>query len=129
MTGAHELVGAAVPGNNATEVGADGIDAVAADGVIAFDDQISGVTFETLNKAAVAAGVVAQPTTGGDRITQLILGRGAATATSSPGGDEVIHHRIESAERYAGHGPEGQQIHKLPAAHSGHITCWRLSHN
>ena len=67
-------------------MGADGIDAVAADGVIAFDDQISGVTFETLNKAAVAAGMVAQPATGGDRIAQLILGRGAATATSSPGG-------------------------------------------
>ena len=54
VTGAHELVGAAVPGHDATQVGADGVDAVAADGVFTLNNQVGGVTFETLYQAPIA---------------------------------------------------------------------------
>ena len=54
MARTHELVGTTVPRHHATQVGADGIDAVAADGVSTFNNQIGGITFEALNQASVA---------------------------------------------------------------------------
>ena len=70
-------------------MGADGVDAVAADGVFAFNDQIGGITLEALYQAAITFGVAGKPATGCDRIAQLILGAGATTAASGLGGDEV----------------------------------------
>ena len=109
-------------------MGADGVDAVTADGVVPFDDQIGGITLETLHKAAVAARVTAQPAAGCDRIAQFVLRTCAASAAGGARRNEVVHDRVKSSQSHPGDRPEGQQIHELPAAHSGHITCWHLSH-
>ena len=51
MARTHKFVGATVPRHHATQVGADGIDSVTADGVSTFNNQVSGITFEALNQA------------------------------------------------------------------------------
>jgi len=62
-------------------VRADRIDAVAADGIFTFNDQISRIPFEPLNKAAVACGVITEPAAKRYRVTELILGTRAPTAS------------------------------------------------
>merc|ERR1712100_528813 len=128
MARAHELVGTTVPGNDATEVGADGVDAVAADGVLAFDDQIGGITLEALYKAAIAFGVTGEPTAGCDGIAQLIFGTGSTAAAGGLGGNEVVRHRIKGSQGDTSDGAECQQIHELPTTHSGHIARGKLGH-
>ena len=68
MARTHKFVGATVPRHHATQVGADGIDSVTADGVSTFNNQVSGITFEALNQAAVAFWMAGEPSTGGDGI-------------------------------------------------------------
>ena len=82
VAGAHEFVGTAVPGHHTAQVGADGVDAVAADGIAALDEQVGGIALETLHQTAVALLVGAQPASGRDAVAELVLGRGAAAAAS-----------------------------------------------
>jgi hypothetical protein len=113
-------------------VGADGIDAVAADGVRALHDQVGGIAFQALDQAAIAFLVGGQPPGGGNDIAELILGGGAAAAAAGLGGNEVVHHRVEGSQGNPCDGPEGQQVHELATAHPRHITVrsarWYLGH-
>ena len=109
-------------------MGADGVDAVAADGVFAFNDQIGGIAFEALYQAAIALGVAGEPAAGCDRVAQLILGAGATATARGLGGDEVIRHWVEGSQGHTGDGAERQQIHELPTTHSGHIARGELGH-
>ena len=109
-------------------MGADGVDAVAADGVFAFNDQIGGITLEALYKAAIAFGVAGEPAAGCDGIAQLIFGTGATAAAGGLGGNEVVRHRVEGSQGDTSDGAERQQIHELPTTHSGHIARGELGH-
>ena len=122
VAGAHEFVGTAVPGHHTAQVGADGVDAVAADGIAALDEQVGGIALETLHQTAVALLVGAQPASGRDAVAELVLGRGAAAAASGLGGDEIAGHGIEGTQGDPGDRSKGQQVHELPTTHSGHIT-------
>jgi hypothetical protein len=109
-------------------MGANGINAVAPDGVGSFHNQISGITLQALNKTAITLGVTTQPTARGYCVAEFIFGTGTTTAPGSPGRDEVVRHWIKRPQGHACDGSEGQQIHELPTAHTGHITGWDLSH-
>ena len=107
---------------------ANGVNAVAPDGIRAFHNQIGGITFQALDKTAITLGVATQPTASGNGVTELVFGTGSTTAPGSPGRDEVIRHWIKRTQGHACDGSEGQQIHELPTAHTGHIAGWDLSH-
>jgi hypothetical protein len=81
-----------------------------------------------LDKAAITLCVATQPAARGDCVSELVFGAGSTTAPGSPGRDEVIRHWIKRTQGHACDGSEGQQIHELPTAHTGHITGWDLSH-
>ncbi len=76
VAGTDELVLAAVPGDHATEMGADRVEADGADGALPFDDQIGGISLEALHQAAVAFGVAGQPAAGHDRNAEVVEGNG-----------------------------------------------------
>lgn len=51
---AHELVGGLVPGHDATQVSAHGVDTEGLHLVVVGDDEVGGITLETLDEGAAA---------------------------------------------------------------------------
>ena len=122
MAGADELAGCCIPGHNAAQVGADGIDAVAADRLIAGDDQVGGVALEPLHQAAITLRMCAQPAAGTNRVAQFIARQNPTCARLGFGRSEKAGHGIERADGHTAHGSEGEQVEQLTAREIRSIT-------
>jgi len=58
---AHEFILSSVPGHNATQMGADGVDAVLLNGAVSGDNEVGGLTLETLGEGAVVGEMGLEP--------------------------------------------------------------------
>ncbi len=79
-------------------MGADGIDSVAADGVITLDDEVRGISFKTLHQASVPFWMAGKPSGRCDGVAQFVFCASSTAATACTGWDEVAHHRIQGSE-------------------------------
>lgn len=85
---AHELVGGLVPGNDATQVSADSVDAKVLHLALVGDDEVGGIALEALDELAVA-GVGLDPLSDDDIVAKGILSQEAAAVAAGLGGGEV----------------------------------------
>ena len=106
-------------GVNAAQVSADGVDAVTADGSVAGDDQISGISLEPLHQAALPALVGTEPAAGGNRLAQLIAGHNPPSTDGHARRHEKAQRWVEGAADHAGHRSEGEQVEQLAASEVG----------
>lgn len=85
---ALELLVHGVVGDDAAQVGADGVHTEVVDLTLAVNNDVGGVTLEALGQGPVALQVGLQPLGGLDVVAEGILGRDTAAAPASRLGDE-----------------------------------------
>ncbi len=74
VAGAAELVGSLVPGHNASQVSANGINTELLKSLVIIDNKVGGIALKTLDEGAVAGGVGLEPLLDDDVIAEGILG-------------------------------------------------------
>mmetsp|Transcript_28493 Transcript_28493/g.70224 ORF Transcript_28493/g.70224 Transcript_28493/m.70224 type:complete len:254 (+) Transcript_28493:229-990(+) len=118
---ALELVLRLVPGHDAAEVGAHGVQAVVLDGAVVLHDDVRGVTLEALGQGAVAGQVGLEPRPLLDLVAVGVLGRLARAAAARARGHEEVGEAAEQGGAGQAERAHQQQVHHVTLAHVRHV--------
>jgi len=109
---AHELVVGGGPWDDATQVGADGIETVALERLVILDNKVCGISLQSLGKGSVTCWLLREVGLVHDVVTEGILGRDTTSATSGTRGDEEQDVRDADGSDREGTGSEKNQVHQ-----------------
>merc|ERR1719203_602219 len=115
MARAHELVVGGRPRDDASQVGAHGVEAVGLKGSIILDDKVGGIALKSLSEGVVTGLVGGKVLLLVEVVSKGILGGDSAVSTSGARGEEEEDVGNGKASNGHGGGADEDEVHEVPA--------------
>jgi len=109
---AHELVVGGGPWDDATQVSADGIEAIALERLVILDNKVCSISLQSLCQRSVSGWLRTEVGLGHNIVTKGILGGDTTATTSGTRGDEEQNVWDTNGPNSKGTGSEKNQVHQ-----------------